>query len=360
MKKFHYKTGLLLSAALLLSSVLNAEEASKEFHKEYKAGTNTTLDISNRYGEVVVTSWDKDQIVIDVKITVDLPSRERAEKLISYIDVQFTEEGDLIKARTTIDDKFSFTGWGGESKRFSIDYNIKMPLGTSLNLANRYGNTKINELTGLVNLDIKYGNLTAGKLTRGNVKPWNSLSLAYGKGTIEEIGWMNLHARYVGNLDITKSTAILLDSRYSKFSLGETSSILGESKYDNIRIEKIRNFDLDNGYTDVKINTLTSKLKYEGSYGSFSIENIPADFEAIDIDVHYMGVKLGIADNASYQLEGHTRYGGLKYNEDNFRFNRRIVENNSTEVSGVIGKNENPTSKVRIESSYGTVRLSAD
>jgi len=358
MKKLHYKTGSLLLAALLSFPLITlAEEAVKEFHKEYTPGPNTTLEINNRYGDVVIASWDNNQIVIDVKVTVELPSKEKAEKLISFIDVQFSEDGDLILARTVIEDKFSFTGWGGESKKFSIDYNVKMPSKTALKLANRYGNTKINELAGLVNLDIKYGNITAGKLTRGNEKPWNSLNLAYGKGSIEETGWLTLNIRYTGNLDINKSTAILLDSRYSKLALGETSSVVGESKYDNIKIQKIRNLDLDNGYSDVSVGSLTTKLRYEGSYGSFSIESIPADFESVDVAVRYMGVKLGIADNASYELDGHVRYGGLKYNEDNFKFNRRIVENNSTEISGVIGKDDSPKAKVKIDASYGTVRL---
>jgi hypothetical protein len=358
MKKFHYKAGTLLFITLALISLsLRAEEVTKEFHKEYTPGPNTTLDINNRYGDVVIESWDKNQIVIDVKVTVELPNKEKAEKLISYIDVQFSESENLIVAKTVIDDKFSFTGWGGESKKFSIDYNVKMPTKTALTLANRYGNTKINELTGLVNLDIKYGNLTAGKLTRGNEKPWNSLVLAYGKGSIEEAGWLNLNIRYTGNLDITKSTALLLDSKYSKLALGETSSVVGESKYDNLRIGKIKNLDLDNGYSDVNIGSLETKLRYEGSYGSFSIENIPADFENIDIEAHYMGVKLGIAENASYELDGNVRYGGLKYNEDNFKFERRIIENNSTEITGIIGKEESPKAKVKVVASYGSVRL---
>ncbi|HAM10141.1 MAG: hypothetical protein A2X05_18540 [Bacteroidetes bacterium GWE2_41_25] len=358
MKKFHYKSGALLLITLLTASVtLSAEEVTKEFHKEYTPGPGTTLEISNRYGDVAIASWDKNQIVIDVKVTVELPSRERAEKLISYIDVQFTENENLIMARTVIDDKFSFSGWGGDSKKFRIDYNIKMPAGTTLTLSNRYGNTKINELSGLVNLDIKYGNLTAGKLTRGNEKPWNSLKLAYGKGTIDETGWMTVNIRYTGNLEIKKSTALLLDSKYSKLSLGETSSVVGESKYDNIRIGSIKNLDLDNGYSDVNIGSLATKLRYEGSYGSFSIESIPAEFESIDVATRYMGVKLGIADNASYELNGHVRYGGLKYNEDNFKFNRRIIENNSTEIAGVVGKEESPSAKVRVVASYGTVRL---
>ena len=358
MKKFHYKSAALLSIALLSASLtLSAEEVKKEFHQEYTPGPNTTLEINNRYGDVVISSWDQNQIVIDVKVTVELPSKDKAEKLISYIDIQFSEEGNLIKARTVIDDKFSFSGWGGESKKFSIDYNVKMPAGTALTLANRYGNTKITELTNLVNLDIKYGNLTAGKLTRGNEKPWSSLNLAYGKGTIDEAGWMTLNIRYTGNLEITKSTALLLDSKYSKLTLGETSSVVGESKYDNIRIGSIKNLDLDNGYSDVNIEKLVTKLRYEGSYGSFSIESIPAEFESINLATRYMGVKLGIAENASYELDGHVRYGGIKYNEDNFKFNRRIIENNSTEIAGVVGKEDSPSSKVKIVASYGSVRL---
>lgn len=357
MKKSNYKSGKLFLALLLVSFTLSAQEVTKEFHKEYTAGANTTLEISNRYGDVVVESWDKDQVVIDVKVTVELPNRERAQKLLGYIEVQFSEGENLISAKTIIDDKFNFTGWGFDSKKFSIDYTIKMPVGTALTLANKYGNTDINELKGLVNLNIKYGNLTAGKLTRGNVKPLNSVNLAYGKGSIDEAGWLDITLRYVGSFDITKSQAILLDSKYSKLALSETSSMVGESKYDNLRIESINNLVLDNGYTEVNIGTLTKKLTYHGSYGSFSIDRIPSGFESLDVETHYMGVKLGIDESASYKLDAKVSYGSLRYNEDNFNKQRRNIENNSKEVSGVVGKTESPSASVNVIASYGSVRL---
>jgi hypothetical protein len=358
MKKSVYKPGLLfIIACLIIPFALKAEEVTKEFHKEYKAGPNTTLDINNKYGDVVVQSWDKDQVVIDVKITVNLPNEEKAQKLLSYIDVQFSEGDNLISAKTVIDDKFSFTGWGGDSKKFSIDYNIKMPAGSPLTLSNKYGNSDIDELHGLVNLDIKYGNLTAGKLTRGNVKPLSRLNLAYGNGNIDEAGWLDITVRYVGKLAIEKSQALLLDSKYSKLSLGETSSIVGESKYDNIRIEKINNLVLENGYCDVKVGELTKKLTYNGSYGSFEVETIPAGFEQMNTDTRYMGVKLGIEESASYRLDAKLSYGGLKYNEDKFRNQKRIINNNSSEISGTIGDDASPTSSVSITSAYGSIRL---
>ena len=358
MKNHNYKPASLLVITFFLVSVsLSAQEVTKEFHKEFSAGANTTLEINNKYGDVIVRKWDKDQVVINVKVTVDMPDREKAEKFLNYIDVQFSEDNNTISAETIIDEKFSFTGWGSSSKRFSIDYDVNMPAETALDLSNRYGNTDIDELHGLVNIDIKYGNLNAGKLTRGNIKPLSELSIAYGKGTIDEAGWMDVTLRYVGNMNINKSQALLLDSKYSKLFLGEASSMVGESKYDNLRIESINNLVLENGYTDTNIGLLTKKLNYTGSYGSFSIDRIPSGFESIDLDTRYMGVNLGIEESASYNLEATTRYGGLKYNESNFKAQRRIVENNSNEVAGTMGSQDSPEANVRITSSYGSVKL---
>jgi len=358
MKKSVYKSALLLSISLfLVSHTGNAQEVTKEFHKEFQAGANTTLEISNRYGDVVIQSWDKDQIIIDVKVTVELPNRERAEKLLSYIDVEFSGTDNQVSAKTLIDEKFNFSGWGGDSRRFSIDYNVKMPVKNALVLSNRYGNTDIDELHGQVTLDIKYGNLTAGKLTRGNVKPLSRVSLAYGKGDIEEAGWMDVMIRYVGSMEITKSQALLLDSKYSKLSIGETSSLVGESKYDNIRIGTINNLVLENGYTETNIERLTKKLSYIGSYGSFSIDEIPDGFEELSTETRYMGVRLGLSESASYVLDAKVSYGSLKFNEDNFKNQKRIIENNSSEVSGVVGKQESPTATVKVSSSYGSVKL---
>jgi hypothetical protein len=359
MKKLVYKPGilLLLAVTFLLTFSLTAQEVTKEYHKEFKAGTATTLEINNRYGDVNIQSWDKDLVIIDVKVIVDLADRSRAEKLISYIDVQFSEGQNLITAKTVFDEKFNFSGWSFGSKRFSVDYTVKMPVGANLNLTNRYGNSDINELHGLVNLDIKYGDLTVEKLTRGNQKPLNKLNLAYGKASIEEAGWMELNVRYSNSMSITKSQALLYDSKYSKVKIGETSSIVGESKYDNVGIEKVNNLVLQGGYTSVNVGELVKKLNFEGSYGSFTVNQIPAGFENLEVQVQYMGVRLGINESASYVLDGHSSYGEIKFREENFKHDKHIVENNSTTVTGTVGKEADPKAKVKVSASYGQIKL---
>jgi hypothetical protein len=359
MKKSVYKPGTLLSlAALLLLSVsLNGQEVTRSFHKEYKADAKTTLSITNRYGDIGIESWANNQIVIDVKVVVELPDRSRAEKLISYIDVQFNESENSVSARTVIDDKFNFSGWGGGTRRFRIDYTIKMPASSNLTLVNRYGDTEIDELAGQVNIDIKYGDLTADKLTRGNEKPLSKINMAYGKASIDQAGWLDLYLRYSNPFEIDKSQALLVDSRYSKLILGETSSVVGESRYGNLEIQKVKNLVLNVGYIPVNVGELTGKLNLQGSYGSLSVEKIPAGFESLEADVSYMGVRLGIDESASYNLDAHSSYGSIKFNEEKFKHEKHIVENNSTTVTGIVGSEAAPTSKVKISASYGQIKL---
>jgi len=358
MKKSAYKPGMLLIAALLLSfTAYGQEELTKEYHKEYKVSPSMTLDLNNRYGDIDIETSGSDQVVIDIKVTLKYPNRERAEKLLGYIDVEFNEEPERISAKTVIDDRFSFTGWSGESRRFSIDYTVRMPENMNLALTNRYGNTVLDDLSGHVSLDIKYGNLTASKLSRGNEKPLNTISLAYGKGSVEEAGWLDALFRYCGSFTIDKSQAILLDSRYSKVQLGTVSSVVGETKYDNLRIDKINNFVLESGYTDINIGTLSNKLVFDVAYGSFNVDRVAEGFESISLESRYTGVRMAIDESASYKLEGKVSYGGLKFNEDNYRNIKRIVENTSTTVEGIVGKEEAPTAFVKVDSSYGTIRL---
>jgi len=358
MKKSVYKPGIILfTSLLLLSLTLTAQEVTKEYHKEYTPKQGAMLDLSNRYGDIIVQTSENNQVVIDVKVTVRYSNQERAEKLLSYIEAEFGESENLISAKTVIDDKFSFSGWSGESRKFSIDYNVKMPSKMDLTLANRYGDTELDDLSGYVDLNVKYGNLNASKLSRGNEKPLSTISVAYGNCSVDEAGWLDLTARYSENFTINKGQALLLDSKYSNINIGSASSVVGETGYKNLKIDNINNLVLDGGYTDVNVGTLTNKLVMEAGYGSLNIDRIPAGFELLEVDTHYTGIRLGIDETASYNLDAKLSYGGLNYNEANFRNKRRIIENNSTEISGTVGKEESPTANVKILATYASVKL---
>jgi len=356
MKKLLSKRGLLLAAAALLASQIWAQEVSKEFRKEFSADAGTITELNNRYGNIIVTGWNNDKVEIYVKVSIEMPDKSRAERLLNMIDVQFGESDGRVSAKTVIDEDFNFSGWG-TNRKFSINYTVKMPLNSGLEVVNRYGNVDIGELAGRVFIDVKYGNLTAAKLTRGNEKPLNRIEIGYGKMLVKSGNWLDLYLRYATLAELPSCQALLIDSKYSKLRIGTVNSAVITARYDNYSIDNINNLVIDKGYTTLSVNNAGKKISIEGSCGSVNIDHVSKDFEMIEVNTRYTGVRLGIDPAASYRLEGRSSYSGIRVPEELLTVRKRIVENTSTEIEGLIGKNKDATAYVKVESSYGSVKL---
>jgi len=359
MKKLSTNQRVTLFAALLCTVALSAsaEEVKKEFHRELVPGNNSTLTVINKFGSVVTETWDKNNIVVDVTVKVEHPSADRAKKLLDMIKVEFTEEGGNLKAETIFSDDFSSINWKGSNNNFSINYVIKMPARVNFDVTNKYGNTVIDELSGHVMANIKYGDLTADKLTRGNTKPLNTIMVAYGKATVYELGWAEINIRYVGMFSVDKATALLVDSKYSKVSVKEVSSLVADSKYDGYSVGAANNIVILGGYTDLRFDKVNRKLDVETKYGNLTVNYIPAGFEKLKVEAGYCAVKLGIDPAACYRLNANSSYGSIKLDDSLFSADKRIVGNTSTEMAGKVGKCGSPSSEVTIDTSYGSVRL---
>ena len=88
-----------------------------------------------------------------------------------------------------------------------------------------------------------------------------------------------------------------------------------------------------------------------------TVDEVPAGFESLETNTKYLGIRLGIDSDASYNLDARLSYGDLKFDENNFQNQKRIIQNNSNETSGIVGKESKTSSLVKIVSSYGTVKL---
>jgi hypothetical protein len=345
---------LVVQAVFLLSFSAFGEEVEKTFKKEYSTQGKDLLKIDNRYGDVVIENWNENKVLIDVLVKVEHPSRDKAEKYLSMIDVYFNENDNTIEARTDIDRDFSFKG--GTDRSFSIDYVVKMPADFNLDLENKYGNIEIEELSGHVKLAVKYGNLYVASLTRGKEEPLNSVYIAYGKGEIIKSGYTELTLRYVGKLNLGTAQAILLDSRYSKLYVEDVGSVVADSKYDHIEINSVKNFVAEGGYTGFELGSVGGKLDIDTGYGSIKVEDLMKDFDLVDIRAKYCQVRLDVDEAAAYKLNINTSYGGITFNEDNAEIINRIYDNNRKSVEAVVG-GKSSESEIKINTSYGSVRV---
>ena len=352
-QKFKILLLALMVTILWMPSAFTQDEVSKEFHESFSADKNTKLVIENKYGNIDIKDWDRNEVKIDVVIKVKHSNRDKAEKILGNIDVKIGQEGKEIKAVTNFDDKFSNLRTG--NTEISVDYSVQMPANISINIANKYGNVFISEVTGHAEVRVKYGNLKANKILYGNEKPLSLVDLKYSDASsIEEANWLKMNIKYT-NINIDKVKALVLMSGYSEVDVGEASSIVSEGGYDEYRFGKLDNFVTTTKYSDVEIEEVTEKFNCVSKYTEFKVDHVPAGFKEIKIENNYGGLKIGIADNASYKLDGEASYAKISYNETG-RVSR-IVENSSMSVSGTVGNDESTGSVVKITTRYGSVKL---
>lgn len=359
MKAQMFKNGIIFLLFIFGLNTVKAQnnELTKDYHEEFDVTENTELVLSNKYGDVDIKDWEQNKIVIDVVVTVNHSNKATAEKMLEYINVEFSQSGDEILAKTVFDERFNKMNWsrGRNGKRFNIDYTVNMPKDVALDLQNKYGNAFISELTGEVLIQLKYGNLKANKILRGDEKPLSKVVLSYGKATIEEVNWLKLDVKYCDKLEIGKSKALMIMSGYSKVFVDEASSIVADSKYDNYTIGKVNNFVTASGYTGYKFDQVNNKLMVESKYGNCSVGYIPKTFEEIDINSKYGTIKLGIEEGASYSIKGEAGYGKIEFPSGG-RVSR-IINNNSTTVDGIVGTETSPKATIKIYTKYGSVHI---
>ena len=115
----YYKTGAAEEGAIA---------STKKIHKEIEVNKDALIEIDNSYGDLNITSWDQNKVVIDVLITLKGENSEKNQKKLNNIDVCFLLSPEKVMAETKIDMGWSFGwfyfGYGSfPSEKHRIDYN---------------------------------------------------------------------------------------------------------------------------------------------------------------------------------------------------------------------------------------------
>ncbi len=331
------------------------DEYQKEYNKEYDVNNNTQLEIQNKFGNVDIIDWNKNQISIKAVVKVWARNEDEADKLLDYINVEFSQEGDLVKAITDISNDMNRQfGFNMNNRKLEINYTVNMPASIPLTLGVKYGNAFINKITGTSNIDIKYGKLKANSIIHTSDKPLTEITLGYSEGTIDECQWLKMDLKY-SKIQITKSKALLVVSKYSKVYVDNGSSIVSESKYDTYRIGSLANFVTVSGYSNFAFDEISNKLEVETKYSDFKVQKMPSTFESISIDNQYGSYHIGIDPDASYHINGDAKYAHIRIPSKG-RVNK-FNENNEERLNGTVGDNSNPKANVKITTRYGSIDL---
>lgn len=358
MKTIQFKNAclfLMLSSAILTASDRELDgkySREKTIKKEFKVNPNALLQVNNSYGNLNITSWNENRVVIEVNIKTNGNNEEKVQKKLDEISVDFEASMDRVSAETIFNAKNNTWGWSwgnNNSVNMQVNYTIKVPIKNNIDLSNDYGNILLDRIDGHAKINCDYGRLELGELHGRN----NQLNFDYtSKSTIAYINSGEIRADYSG-FAIGKAGNLIVKSDYTNASIGKMENLEYTSDYGNMDIEELNDIRGTGDYITVDLGVVHGNVDITADYGALKIEELAPDAGNVLIRTDYTGVKIGYNSQYHFDFDITASYAGVN-GKDDFVINVRTEKSSNKHYKGYYGTKDSGN-KITLSSDYGGI-----
>ena len=324
----------------------------KTIKKEYNVNSDALFKVKNSYGNLNITSWNENRVVIEVHIKTNGNDEDRVQERLNEIDVDFENDPNMVSAITRFGDRKNSWGWSwGNRKKVSVqvNYTIKLPVKNSVNLNNDYGSIILDRIDGHAKISCDYGKMEIGELRGRN----NELRFDYtSRSTFDYINSAEIVADYSG-FTIEKAGNLNIKADYTNAVVEEMENLEYSSDYGSIEVNNVQNVNGNGDYIGVKLGTVHGNVSINSDYGSIKIDRMAPDAGNLEIRSDYTGIKIGYDPGYHFDFEISTEYAGVS-GKDDFEINISKEKSNEKYYKGYYGQ-ANSGNRVIITSDYGGI-----
>jgi len=228
----------------------NLEYREELSGRETITGENLTdLIVQNRFGEVDISSEDRDDIAVDFEVIIESNSETRLKEAQEEIELEMIEENGRLSIRMLRPE---------DETNLEVETNlyIRAPRNLTLDLRNDFGLIQLSDWQQEVRIDSSYSSVRLNDLE----------------------GFLNLRADF-SDLEINNLTSDLeIRTRYGNASINNLTG--------NIR--------LDSRFTNYEIENSSVSLQGDISYGGLQASEISG---SVDLDSDFAGITLTLPDD---------------------------------------------------------------
>lgn len=328
----------------------------KSLKKEFSVSSDALLKISNDYGNLDITSWNEDRIVMEIKIKVSGNNEEKVIKKLENIDVEFDASSQLVSAKTIFNkegnswwDKLT-SGWNNNIN-MKINYTVKVPVTNSIDLNNDYGSITLDKIEGNAKINCDYGQIIIGELMDDD----NYINIDYTNNSrIKYMKSGKINADYSG-FELEKAERIDLNADYTQSKITSVGELDYNCDYGGIKVDNVGSMNGNGDYLDTKIGSVSKELNIVSDYGSIIVKQLKSTTKEVTIKTDYTGVDLGYENGFNFDFIIKTSYGGIKLDDD-INIQKKYKNNSKKEYEGYNGQS-NSGNLISIYSSYGGIKL---
>ncbi|MGB5818257.1 MAG: hypothetical protein WBG90_02140 [Saonia sp.] len=355
-----YRKLLPFVMALIFSHTLSAQEkVSKKIEKTYTMTQSGELHLDNKYGDIIVTGWDKNSLAITIDITVNHRKRENAEKLLDRIVPNIKTAGDFVSVSSEITEKSTsiFSRYFNKANPFDFDksnvqinYTVYLPIKTEMDITSKFGDIIIEDWQGKLKAKIEHGDVWINE-NLNNV----DIAVKYGKLRAKDINYGNIRLKN-GSIDMEESKDLRLNSSGSNITIEKVSLLEMYSSKDHITIGEIGRIRGDIRFTTIYLNEVKESVNLTLKITDFKVSKIHNPDVIIDLNQESAEIDLNIL-NFAFSFNATLEEGLLRLPKSFKNIDTKIIDKGRRirEINASYGKN--PTGKISINGKKGVILL---
>jgi len=265
------------SAHTVIDPIKHTQE--KTINKRYTVGSKTSLTISNYYGNVDISVWEKNIIEVEVHILVSDVSKEAVEHRINNIDITMFQKEELVGL-------YTLANILKAKEHIEINFKIRVPENCHIDAAVTYGDFLIGDTNADVDAYVAYGSMRTGKLMGEK----STLRFSYAKKS--QIAFVN---------------TAMINSHYSDFNIQEANSLfITEMKSSNGEIEKVKNIEFTGKYGSLDIGLINGVLVANTEYLTLNVNKCEAKKLTVKSRYGTIAIKKWNNQTSDFDLNGTT------------------------------------------------------
>lgn len=359
----NYKLLTVNLCILFLSYTASGESFNEKrtFHKSFFVNKEMSLIVTNKYGTIHITPWDKDSVSVKVEVEANSSKLDHLHKMFDGIDINMSGTSFQVRAETefhqNIDLLFeSFKGMTNKlipyDSRLQINYFISAPEYLEMRINNKYGDVYMENNTGKFSLSLSNGSFKANSLNETN-----DIELTFCNATINKIRNGYIDASF-SDVEIGESQELKINSISSHYELRKAGNINITSRRDKLYIGKISTIKGNSYFTDYRIDELEKGMDVEVKYGSLNAGTIDKGIDIITINSSYSDISLNFDPSVSYNLDIRQNNTFLVLPEKNSNIEKKTVDEDKKEYMsfGTVGKTPGNV-KVSIDATRGNIYI---
>lgn len=362
-----YKTRIICVSLLFVMMASAGKpqsfEKQTDITKSFAVNKDCNIQLSNKYGDINIITWDKDSANFTIQIKVTGNDSADAEKLLKSIDVSFTNTPYYLVAKTVFTDNKSrimsdiadFTNsLFNKGKNVEIKYMVSIPQTASLKAENKFGNVYTTNHSGNVNFIVSNGDLKANDLTGNDTK----LDISFGNAVINSITNGRLKTAY-SEMELKTAGKLSIEGKSTKHTISKAGALNINSKRDKYYIDTAGAVTGQSDFSYINVYYLQENIFIKSLYGEINLTDIAGDIKYIDINSDYTDIITYFRKSSSVSLNLICRKTVLSYPSAISGIKKTVTNEKTGEfnAAGTLGSGAQPLIPVQINAVSGKITL---